>query len=64
MKASEAEPCFWYRVSYFEIAFPMDPRKTGQEGACCRADNYFLNLDCAAHRAMTGHEGKSVVLLV
>ena len=32
-------------------------------GLLCRADNYLSNLDCAALRAMTGHEGESAVML-
>ncbi len=30
----------------------------------CRAGDYVSNLDCAALRAMTGHEGVSAVMLL
>jgi len=32
-------------------------------GLLCRADDYPSNSDCAALRAMTGHEGESAVML-
>jgi hypothetical protein len=50
------EQCFWFSASEFGITFPMDPRKSGQAGTSCRADDYLSNLDCAALRAMTEPE--------
>ena len=41
----------------------MDPRKSGQAGTSCRADDYLSNLDCAALRAMTGLKWEDAVML-
>ena len=42
----------------------MDPRKSGQAGTSCRADDYLSNLDCAALRAMKGPKWEGAVMLL
>ena len=54
---------FWHCASYDGIAFPMDPRKSGQAGTSCCADNDLSNLNYSALRAMTVPERESAVML-